>query len=120
MPVICTEASLDYGLIAEIKRVGHVMGRDDLLSGFVDNLEASIAGFEGVFDECLRRGDTGGAVRAAHTLKGSCLQLGAQALGDLFADVEGKAKAGDHAAARRAFHHGAALIAQSLDALKRA
>ena len=120
MPVVCTEGTLDYGLIAEIKRVGHVMGRDDLLAGFVGNLEASIAGFEAAFSECLRRGDADGAVRAAHTLKGSCRQLGAQALGDLFADIEGKAKAGDYAAAKRAFHHGAALIAQSLDAMKHA
>jgi HPt (histidine-containing phosphotransfer) domain-containing protein len=117
---VCTSPLLDYGLIAEIKRVGHVTGRDDLLAGFVGNLEASLAGFDAAFSKCLGRGDTDGAVRAAHTLKGSCRQLGAQALGDLFADIERSAQAGDYAAAKHTFHHGAVLIAQSLDALKRA
>ena len=118
--MVCTDELLDYGLIAEIKRVGHVTGRDDLLFGFIRNLEDNLAGFEGTFRQCLERGDAKGAVRAAHTLKGSCRQLGAHALGDLFAEVERSAKAGDHAGARREFEAGAGLIARSLQALKQA
>jgi HPt (histidine-containing phosphotransfer) domain-containing protein len=120
MSMVCTDELLDYGLIAEIKRVGHVTGRDDLLFGFIRNLEDNLAGFEGTFRQCLERGDAKGAVRAAHTLKGSCRQLGAHALGDLFAEVERSAKAGDYASARREFEAGAGLIARSLQALKQA
>jgi len=70
--------------------------------------------------DCVARGDGPGAVRAAHTLKGACRQLGVPALGDLFAQVEHAAKAGDHAEAKRLFDGGAGVVTQSLDALKRA
>ena len=68
----------------------------------------------------MARGDTTAATRSAHTLKGTCRQLGAAALGNLFADIERSAKAGDYAEAKRRFEGGASLIAQSLEALKRA
>jgi HPt (histidine-containing phosphotransfer) domain-containing protein len=113
-------ALLDRALIAEIKRIEHATGRNDVLSGFVGKLEGSLAGFGAAFSAHVARGDTAAAVRAAHTLKGTCLQLGAQALGDLFADIERSAKAGDYAEAKRKFDAGAALIAQSIEALKHA
>jgi HPt (histidine-containing phosphotransfer) domain-containing protein len=119
MSTVCTDALLDHGLIAEIRRVGHATGRDDLLSVFIGNLEESLAGFEATFSTCVARGDGKGAVFAAHTLKGSCRQLGAHALGELFATIEQAAKAGDYAAATRELHGGAGLISRSLDALKR-
>jgi HPt (histidine-containing phosphotransfer) domain-containing protein len=111
---------LDRSLIDEIRRIEHGTGRDDLFSGFVLKLERSLAGFGAAFSDCVARGDTTGAERAAHTLKGACRQLGAPALGDLFADIERSAKAGDYAEAKRKFEGGADLIAQSLEALKRA
>ena len=72
------------------------------------------------FADCIARGDTLAAGRAAHTLKGTSLQLGATAMGELFAEIERAAKAGDAAAAARAYEGGAELIAQSLEALKKA
>jgi HPt (histidine-containing phosphotransfer) domain-containing protein len=111
---------LDRELIAEIRRIEHATGRDDVLSGFVRKLESNLAGFGAAFSDYIARGDTTGAVRAAHTLKGTCSQLGAQALGDLFADIERSAKAGDYAEAKRKFDGAASLIAQSLEALKQA
>jgi len=111
---------LDWDLIAEIRRVGRATGRDDLHAVFVRKLEASLAGFGAAFSDHLARGDAASAVRAAHTLKGTCRQLGAQALGDLFADIERLAKAADYAEAKRRFDGSASLIAQSLEALKRA
>jgi HPt (histidine-containing phosphotransfer) domain-containing protein len=111
---------LDYELIAEIKRVGELSGRENLLGGFVRNLEASLEGFGPAFAECIARGDGRGALLAAHALKGSCRQLGALALGDLFARIERSAKAGDYAAAEEEYRAGAGLIAQSLAALKQA
>lgn len=113
-------ALLDHKLIEEIKRIEQATGRNDVLSGFVRKLEANLASFGGAFSDYVARGDTTGAVRAAHTLKGTCSQLGAQALGDLFADIERSAKAGDYDEAKRKFDGAAGLIAQSLEALKHA
>ena len=111
---------LDLELIDQIRKIEQATGRNDVLSGFVAKLEASLTGFGAAFSDQVARGDTAGAVRAAHTLKGTCRQLGAIALGDLFAEVEAAAKAGDYVGAKRKFEDGAALVAQSLDALKRA
>ncbi|HJY78622.1 MAG TPA: Hpt domain-containing protein [Burkholderiales bacterium] len=115
-----TTLLLDRDLIAEIKRVGHATGRHDLHGGFVRKLEETLADFPAAFSRHLAQGDTAAAVRSAHTLKGSCRQIGAHALGDLFADIERSAKAGDYAAAKRMFENADDLIAQSIDALKQA
>jgi HPt (histidine-containing phosphotransfer) domain-containing protein len=111
---------LDRGLIDDIKRVERATGRNDVLSGFVRTLEGNLAGFGAAFSDYLARGDTAGAKRAAHTLKGACHQLGAKALGELFADIERSVQAGEHAEAKRKFDAGASLITQSLEALKHA
>ena len=111
---------LDRELIDQIRKIEQATGRNDVLSGFVAKLEGSLAGFGAAFSDQVARGDTAGAVRAAHTLKGTCRQLGAIALGDLFAEVETVAKTGDYAGAKRKFEEGAALVAQSLEALKKA
>jgi HPt (histidine-containing phosphotransfer) domain-containing protein len=111
---------IDPELIEEIRRIERATGRNDVLSGLVRILEGHLAGFGTAFSGHIARGDAAGAVRAAHTLKGTCRQLGAAALGDLFAEIEASAKAGDYDAARRKFDDGAGLIAQSLEALKRA
>jgi HPt (histidine-containing phosphotransfer) domain-containing protein len=115
-----TTLLLDRDLIAEIKRVGHATGRHDLHAVFVRKLEETLRQFPTMFSSFLTRGDTAAAVRSAHTLKGSCRQIGAHALGDLFADIERSAKAGDYAAAKRMFENASDLIEQSLDALKQA
>ena len=111
---------IDPEAIEEIRRIERATGRTDVFSGFVSKLEALVAAFAGTFSDCVARGDAAGAVRAAHTLKGTSRQLGAPALGDLFAEIERVAKAGDYGAARREFDAGAALVAQSIEALKRA
>jgi HPt (histidine-containing phosphotransfer) domain-containing protein len=111
---------IDHQLIDEIRRIEHATGRNDVLSGFVRKLEENIAGFGDAFAGHVARGDKTGALRAAHTLKGTCLQLGAQALGDLFSDIEDSAKAGDYAEAKRKFEAAGGLIAESLEALKQA
>ena len=111
---------LDPELIAEIRHVERVTGQSNLFSGFVSKLEGSLAEFRPMFSDCIARGDSSGATRAAHTLRGACQQLGARELSELFAAIEISAKAGDYAEARRRFDGGAELIAQSLEALKRA
>ena len=111
---------LDQTLIEEIRRIERATGKNDVLSGFVSRLEGHLAGFGAAFSDHVARGDSKGAVRAAHTLKGTCRQLGAVALGELFAEVEASAKAGDFDQAKRKFEAGASLVAESLEALKRA
>ena len=111
---------LDRELIDQIRKIEQATGRKDVLSGFVTKLENTIGAFGTAFSDQVARGDKAGAVRAAHTLKGTCRQLGALQLGDLFAEIEASAKAGDFAGAKRTFDAGAALVAQSLDALKKA
>ena len=111
---------LDPQLIAEIKHIEQVTGQSNLLSGFVRRLEDNLAEFRPAFSECIARRDTSGAARAAHTLRGACRQLGARELGDLFDAIEISARAGNYAEAQRRFDGAAELIAQSLEALKRA
>lgn len=113
-------ALLDPKCIEEIRYVERAVGRDDVLSGFVGTLERNLASFAAAFAEAVARGDGKGAARAAHTLKGACHQLGAQALGNLFAEIERSARSGQYADAKRIFEAGAGLIEQSLQALKQA
>jgi HPt (histidine-containing phosphotransfer) domain-containing protein len=111
---------LDRELIEQIRKIEQATGRTDVLSGFVTKLEGTLKGFGASFSDHVARGDNAGAVRAAHTLKGTCRQLGAIALGDLFAEVEAVAKAGDFAEAKRKFDASTALVTQSIEALKKA
>ena len=111
---------LDRELIAEIRRIEHSIGRNDVLSGFVRTLEGKLADFGPAFSDHIARGDAVSAARAAHTLKGACHQLGARALGELFDAIERCTKGGDFVEAKRKFDDGASLIAESLEALKRA
>jgi histidine phosphotransfer protein HptB len=115
-----TAELLDRKYIDDIRSMERAAGRNDVLSRFVRTLEQNLAGFDASFRACIASGDPAGAARAAHTLKGTCLQLGAQALGKLFADIECSAKAGDYAEAKRRFDSSSSLIAQSLQALKHA
>jgi HPt (histidine-containing phosphotransfer) domain-containing protein len=113
-------ALLDRELIADIRRIEQSIGRHDVLAGFVCTLEAKLTDFGAAFSDCIARGDATAAARAAHSLKGACHQLGAQALGELFDAIERSTKGGDYGEAKRKFEGGATLIAQSLEALKRA
>jgi HPt (histidine-containing phosphotransfer) domain-containing protein len=111
---------LDRVYIDEIRHIERVTGRDDIFSGSVRALENDLACFGADFSDFIAFGNSADAELAAHTLRGASHQLGAKALGDLFAEIEHSVKAGDFAEAKRKFDGGAVLIAQSLEALKRA
>jgi len=115
-----TSLILDRNLVADIRRIEQATGRNGIFAGCVQKLEENLSEFGAAFAACVAKGDAGGAARAAHTLKGSSRQLGAQALGDLFADIERSAKAGDYDQAQRTFEAGAELIADSIEALRNA
>jgi HPt (histidine-containing phosphotransfer) domain-containing protein len=108
---------IDQEPIEEIRGIERATGRTDVFSGFVRKLEGMLDAFGPTFAECVARGD---GASAAHTLKGTSRQLGAKALGDLFAEIEAAAKAADYGGAKRKFDEGAALIAQSIEALRHA
>jgi HPt (histidine-containing phosphotransfer) domain-containing protein len=114
----CMSVLLDHSRIDEIRQIERAVGRDDVLSGFVRTLQGNLQAFGAALSDYIGRGDFTAAERAAHTLKGACLQLGAKALGDLFGDIESNVHAGDYSEAKRRFDGAATLIAQSLDALK--
>ena len=111
---------IDQSLVDEIKQVERATGKTGLFAGFVAKLEGDLGAFEAAFAASLGQGDAAAAVRLAHRLKGACRQLGVAALGNLFADIEASAKAGDHDGAQRKYRDGSGLISRSLDALKRA
>jgi HPt (histidine-containing phosphotransfer) domain-containing protein len=111
---------VDPSLVAEIRRIEQATGRKDVFSGFVAKLQASVGAFPADFSACLARGEPAAAVRTAHTLKGTCRQLGALALGELFAEIERCAKEGDFPHALRLFEAGGALVAASFEALRSA
>jgi len=111
---------LDRELIAQIRLIEHATGQYGMLSEFIRRLEGNLAGFGAAFANYIARGDLAGAALTAHTLKGTCLQLGARELGDMFADIERSVQADDYEEAKRTFDGGADLIAQSLEALKHA
>ena len=115
-----TSLILDRNLVADIRRIEQATGRNGIFSGCVQKLEENLSEFGSAFAACVAKGDAGGAARAAHTLKGASRQLGAQALGDLFADIERSAKAGDYDQAQRTLEAGAELIADSIQALRNA
>ena len=83
-----TSRLVDGELVAQVRLIERASGCNDLLSGFIRQLERGIARFGDAFSEYVAQGDLYGAERAAHTLKGTCRQLGAVALGDLFAEIE--------------------------------
>jgi HPt (histidine-containing phosphotransfer) domain-containing protein len=111
-------ALLDPEPISAIKALERDLGRDDVFAGFLRELEASLARFGAEFRDYVARGNCVAAQRAAHTLKGTCRQLGARALGELFADIERTTSAGNYAEAKRKFDAAASLVARSLEALK--
>ena len=115
-----TSLILDRNLVADIRRIEQATGRNGIFSACVQKLEENLSEFGSAFAACVAKGDAGGAARAAHTLKGASRQLGAQALGDLFADIERSAKAGDYDQAHRTLEAGAELIADSIEALRNA
>ena len=92
----------------------------DLYQEMIGNLDKDLAQFADALDAlAATRGTPDAAlIRHAHSLKGASRGVGAQALGDLFAELEQLAKAGDVAALTRRHVDSQTLIAQSLQALR--
>jgi signal transduction histidine kinase/CheY-like chemotaxis protein/HPt (histidine-containing phosphotransfer) domain-containing protein len=100
----------------EIKMLTDEAG-PDVFSALVRGLEKDMNAFDAGLNGWTAQQDANGMSRAAHSLKGSSQSLGAQALGDLFANIEKVARAGDIAEARRIYAAGRNISADSLIAL---
>ncbi len=66
----------------------------DVFPGLVRSLKKDLDAFDAALSGWLSQRDATSVARAAHSLKGSSHSLGAQALGDLFAEIEQLSKAG--------------------------
>jgi signal transduction histidine kinase/DNA-binding response OmpR family regulator/HPt (histidine-containing phosphotransfer) domain-containing protein len=96
---------LDRERFEEIKMLTDEAG-PDVFSGLVRGLEKDLNAFDAGVDGWIAQRDANGMSRAAHSLKGSSRSLGAQALGDLFAEIEKTAKTGDITEAHRIYTAG--------------
>lgn len=93
-------------------------GAHAALNRWIDYLEADVAKFEGLLSGTGTAEGMREIQGAAHSIKGTCLNIGAQALATLFSKIEQSAKEGavtallDHFAASRA------VAAESVQALR--
>jgi signal transduction histidine kinase/CheY-like chemotaxis protein len=89
----------------------------EIFTGMVRNLEKDLNAFDASLSGWMTQQDAKGLGRAAHGLKGSSHSLGAQALGDLFSEIEQLAKAGDLPEAGRKYAESKKIGSDSIAAL---
>ncbi|HTE14097.1 MAG TPA: Hpt domain-containing protein, partial [Burkholderiales bacterium] len=114
-----TSQLLDRERYEEIRMLTNEAG-PNVFSGLVSRLEKDLNAFDAALVGWMAQQDATGFARAAHSLKGSSLSLGAQALGNLFADVEKLAKAGNLEDAGRKYSQGKDIGVASIAALNHA
>ena len=102
----------------EIKMLTDEAG-PEVFAGLVRGLEKDLNAFDSSVSGWIAQKDAANFTRAAHSLKGSSHSLGAQAVGNLFAEIEKAAKAGDIEAAARHYTEGKAICAASIVALNK-
>lgn len=107
---------LDRDRFEEIRMLTDEAG-PDVFNGLVRGLEKDLNAFDAGLDGWMAKHDANGMSRAAHSLKGSSHSLGAQALGELFAEIEKVAKSGDIAEAHRIYAARRNTGADSISAL---
>jgi HPt (histidine-containing phosphotransfer) domain-containing protein len=94
-------------------------GKHAALNRWIDYLEADLAKFEPLLSGAGTPEGNREIQGAAHSIKGTCLNIGAHALGDVFSGLEQEAKEGASAAALAArFAASRELGAQSIRALR--
>ena len=90
----------------------------DVFIGLVQNLEKDLDAFDTALSGWMSQRDAVGVARAAHSLKGASHSLGAQALGDLFAELEQLAKMGQLDEAAHQYAENKQIGSKSILALK--
>lgn len=90
-------------------------GEEDAMGTMIDSMQADV----GKFASMVEMNDAmENIVRAAHSIKGAAQNLGASALGGMYAEFEQLAKQGDLATIRLKLEQGKLLTVQSVQALK--
>jgi HPt (histidine-containing phosphotransfer) domain-containing protein len=93
-------------------------GQHAAFGGWVDHLETDLAKFEAMLPATDTMESNRGIQGAAHSIKGTCLNLGAIALGELFSLLEQDAKEGKTAALNRRYADNLAIRMESIRELR--
>jgi HPt (histidine-containing phosphotransfer) domain-containing protein len=93
-------------------------GEHAAFGGWVDHLETDLAKFEALLPATDTMESNRGIQGAAHSIKGTCLNLGAIALGELFSLVEQDAKEGKLAALNQRYAESLTIKTESIRELR--
>lgn len=109
--------------LIDCERVAEVIdliceGEYAALNGWVDYLQTDLNKFEALLSGPDTAEKNKNIQSAAHSIKGTCLNLGAQALGDLFSEFERDAKEGKSQALNQRLADCRVLGAKSVQALR--
>ena len=107
--------------LEQLREVIDLMGEDDpaAFDRWIVRLESELAEFKKLLP-LVRAEDGPRATSAAHSLKGTCLVMGAQALAERFAELEACSKGGKIAEFNRLATESRELETASLQALREA
>jgi HPt (histidine-containing phosphotransfer) domain-containing protein len=93
-------------------------GKHAALARWIDHLETDVAKFEVLMSGANTVGELREIQGAAHSIKGTCLNIGATVLGSLYAKLEQDAKEGATAALKDNFAAARVVVVQSMQALR--
>lgn len=93
-------------------------GEHAAFGGWVDHLEADLTKFEALLPAIDTMESNRSIQGAAHAIKGTCLNLGAMALGELFSTLEQDAKEGKYAALNQRYAESFSVKSESIRELR--
>ncbi|MCI5043513.1 MAG: ATP-binding protein, partial [Aquisalinus sp.] len=99
VPTTATSTMLNPDVLAELKQMGEISGRDMVARALTIFNESAPGALRNVA-ESMNSGDVSALAKAAHALKSMSYNIGAQALGDTCAQIEERAAAGSKADAQ--------------------
>ena len=111
---------IDETRFAEIEGLVRDSGNDDAMLELVGKLETSIEQFEMQLPGWIAKAESEPMARAAHSLKGAGLGLGATVLGACYAELQQLAMAGRYQEVGDCLDRNRGMIDESVRALKRA
>jgi HPt (histidine-containing phosphotransfer) domain-containing protein len=110
-------------LLIDLERVEEVIdlicgGEHAAFNHWIDSLESDLATFETLLPGAGTAESDQDILSAVHSIKGTCLNLGVQALADLFAELEQAVKEGKSAALNQRYAASRDLQIRSIHALR--
>ncbi len=124
-PIPVTNSSTSPTALVDHERVAEVIdlvceGEPGAFGKWIDYLVADLAKFQALLSGASTTESHRGIQSAAHSIKGTCLNLGAQALGELFSALEQEARECNSAALNQRYAANRDLETQSIQALRAA